>query len=162
MLRAFARLAAEHSFVHFEGVGDLPHFNPDNDREESPIPSEVVELRKAVVAADVLLLSTPEYAHGLPGSFKNALDWLVSEPGFQGKPVVILSADRGSKWAFESLKEILHTMSAVVIDAACAFLPLGSNRIDDEMILGDANLRRLLETSVQATRNFIHNLPRQP
>jgi NAD(P)H-dependent FMN reductase len=150
MLRAFARLAVDHAFTHFEGVGDLPHFNPDLDREEGPVPAEVVQLRKSVVAADLLLISTPEYAHGLPGAFKNVLDWLVSEPGFDGKPVAILSAERGSKWAFDSLKEILRTMSAIVIDDACAFLPLGSNRIDEEAILSDANLRRLLETSIQA------------
>jgi NAD(P)H-dependent FMN reductase len=60
---------------HYHDLGRLPHFNPD--LEEGP-PPEVLELRERVGQAGGLLISCPEYARGIPGSFKNALDWLVA------------------------------------------------------------------------------------
>ncbi len=51
----------------FTGLADLPHFNPDDDRE--PLPPAVAELRAAIKTADALLFCTPEYAGGLPGAF---------------------------------------------------------------------------------------------
>lgn len=149
ILRAYAQLANPRVvFEHYERIGALPHFNPDLDGDDLTIPPEVVMLRGLVTAADAVVISTPEYAHGLPGSFKNALDWLVSDPAFAGKPVVILQAARGSTWAFDSLREVLRTMSADIVDAACLSLPLGSNRLDKEAILARDDLRGLLGDSL--------------
>lgn len=50
----------------YEGMGELPHFNPDLDGDDT-----VTALKRAVVGADGILFCTPEYVHGLPGSFKN-------------------------------------------------------------------------------------------
>src|SRR6202021_1245497 len=95
ILRAYGQLAPAGVFVeHFEGVGGLPHFNPDLDVE--PLLPAVASWRSLVGAADALVMSTPEYVHALPGSFKNALDWLVSDPAFAAKPVAIVQASRGS------------------------------------------------------------------
>src|SRR5262245_61971681 len=94
ILRAYERLAPDIVFTHYERLATLPHFNPDLDGEGSLLPTEVVELRALVGNADVLVISTPEYVHALPGSFKNALDWLVSDPTFAGKPAVILHVAR--------------------------------------------------------------------
>ncbi|MEY2616468.1 MAG: hypothetical protein QOH78_2241 [Verrucomicrobiota bacterium] len=60
--------------ILYESLGVLPHFNPDLDGDEPP--QLVLELRSEVGLADGLLISSPEYAHGVPGSLKNALDWL--------------------------------------------------------------------------------------
>ncbi|MDB6066351.1 MAG: NADPH-dependent reductase [Pedosphaera sp.] len=133
---------------HYERIGMLPHFNPDLDGETAP--AEVALLRSLVAGADVVVISTPEYVHALPGSFKNALDWLVSDPAVVGKPVVILHASLESRWALDSLKEILRTMSARVIEAASVSLPLGSNRLDEEAILARADLRGLLLGSIES------------
>ena len=147
LLRVFARLVPAGFVVQpFEHMGRLPHFNPDNDGEM--VAAEVAELRRAVAGADALVISTPEYTHGLPGSFKNGLDWLVSEPAFAGKPVVILHASLGSTWVLDSLTEVLRTMSARIIAPACVSLPLGSNQLDETAILARADLRRLLLDSV--------------
>ena len=73
----------------FESIRDLPHFDPDldgEDRDPEDRPDAVLRLRRELAASDALLISTPEYAHGLPGSLKNALDWLVSSPVVIGKP----------------------------------------------------------------------------
>ncbi len=154
ILRAYAQLAADHADVeHYAGIASLPHFNPDADHE--PVGPEVGALRRCVREADAVVISTPEYAHALPGAFKNALDWLVSDPAFDGKRVVILHAARGSSWAYDSLVEVLSTMSATIITAACAQLPLGSNSIDEDAILARADLRAQLEASLGALRDAL-------
>jgi NAD(P)H-dependent FMN reductase len=156
MLRAYARLAApEMRFEHYDRLGALPHFNPDLDGEEAVPPAEVAALRQLVAETDAVVISTPEYAHGLPGSFKNALDWLVSDPAFADKPVVILHAARGSTWALDSLREILKTMSANLVEPAQASLPLGSNQMDEDTILARADLRALLTQSMVALSAFL-------
>lgn len=163
MLRAYERVApADISFEHYEGVGALPHFNPDLDREGEALPHEVTGLRTLVREADVVMISTPEYAHGLPGSFKNALDWLVSDPTFPGKRVVIVQAWRGSTWALDSLREVLTTMSARVIEAAAVSLSLGSNRLDEEAILAREDFRSALLRSVAMLLDDIKEEPNVP
>ena len=142
------------AFTHYAGIAALPHFNPDLEDAGGSLPDEVRRLREAVSAADVLLISTPEYVHALPGAFKNALDWLVGDPAFVGKPVVILQLARGSNWARDSLTEILRTMSAVIVEAAAVSLPLGSNQGDEQAILARDDLNRLLAQSVAALREW--------
>lgn len=66
----------------------LPYFNPDLDQE--PLPEPVRKFRQKISEAQALLISTPEYAHGIPGVLKNSLDWLVSDPNFAGKPVDLI------------------------------------------------------------------------
>ena len=161
LLLAYERLALSIFEVHhFEQLGELPHFNPDLDGERSaPV---VGAFRSLISNADAVLISTPEYAHGLPGSFKNALDWLVSDPSFAGKLVAILHVPRGSTWALDSLREVLRTMSARVVEAASVSLPLGTNQVDANAILADANLRRLLLLSIEKLRSYGEVEPLNP
>ena len=117
LLQAAARLAApEHEIVLYAGLGELPHFNPDLDGEGAQAPPAVAALRAQVSACAGVIVSSPEYAHGVPGSLKNALDWLVSYPDFAGKPVVLWNASgAGGDRAQAALIEILQTMSARVL-----------------------------------------------
>ena len=114
-LKAFAAVANGVQFEAFD-IGTLPHFNPDLDAEGAiPLPA-VADLRERMRAADVVMLSTPEYAHGLPGSFKNALDWLVSDGTLVGKRVIIINATPPAEFAQASLLEILKTMNWIVVE----------------------------------------------
>ena len=76
--------------VLYPSVGALPHFDPDLEGEN--VPAVVAEWRALVGAATGVLIASPEYAHGIPGSLKNALDWLVGSGELYGKPVAVLSA----------------------------------------------------------------------
>src|SRR4051794_39720953 len=69
----------------FDGLAGLPHFNPDLDGDRPP--DAVMVLRNEIGKAQGLLISSPEYARGVAGAMKNALDWLVSSVEFPGKPV---------------------------------------------------------------------------
>jgi len=126
LLEAAARLAPPGlSVTLWDGLASLPHFNPDSDSgESSELPIPVVEWRRAVGKADGLLLSTPEYASGLPGSFKNALDWLVGSVEFPGKTVAILSPTARSVNARAQLRLVLTTMSARVAERPSWIIPL--------------------------------------
>jgi NAD(P)H-dependent FMN reductase len=134
----------------YERIGLLPPFNPDDDGPQ--VHEEVTRLRRTIGEADAIVMSTPEYAHALPGSFKNALDWLVSDPAFAGKTVVILHVARGTHWAVDSLREVLATMSACLLPEASVDLPLGSNTLDEDAILARTDLRSRLEHSIEALK----------
>ena len=114
-LEAARQLApASLELAMYDGLATLPLFNPDDERD--PLPPSVLALREAVGQADALLIACPEYAHGVPGAFKNLLDWLVGSLEFPGKPVLLLNASaRGSYHAQEALAEILRTMSAELL-----------------------------------------------
>jgi NAD(P)H-dependent FMN reductase len=106
----------------YAGLESLPPFNPDDEIE--PLPAPVTALREAVGASDALLIACPEYAHGVPGAFKNLLDWLVGSLEFPGKPVLLLNTSaRGSFHAQAALREILVTMSAQLLASVTVPLP---------------------------------------
>ena len=121
LLEAAARVAPPHRVEWFGGIADLPLFNPDL---EADLPPPVRALHAAVERSDALLIASPEYAHGVTGVLKNALDWLVSHPPFVDVPVAILNASPRSVHADAALREILVTMSANLVTEACLALPL--------------------------------------
>lgn len=99
----------------YEGLGSLPHFNPEIDTEQPPL--TVSELRRLIKDADAVFISTPEYAYGVPGSLKNMLDWTVSSGEFVDKPVAAVSASpmyTGGDKALASLILTLEVLSAKV------------------------------------------------
>ena len=94
----------------FAELEAITAFNPD--REMDAPPPAVAALRAGVRESDAVLISTPEYAHGIPGSLKNALDWLVGSGEFYEKPVAFLHASPRGEIARAALKEVLVTMGA--------------------------------------------------
>ena len=152
LLRAIARLApAEYSIRIYPGLGELPLFNPDLDADSLPA---VTGLRDAIVAADVLMLASPEYAHGVSGPMKNALDWMVGNESFIDKPLVLLNAAPRATHAQAALRETACTMSARMIDDACISLPLLGSGLDADGIAADPALRRAILDMLQCIRSF--------
>lgn len=131
LLRAAARVAPDGVQVEmYEGVGELPHFNPDLDTEDAEPPARVRELRELLIGADAILISSPEYAHGVPGAFKNLLDWLVSTGELVGKPVALLNASpAGGEYAQNTILETLRTMNWRVVDEASRVKPFVRRKI---------------------------------
>ncbi len=150
LLRAAARLApANLCLCVYEGLAGLPLFNPDDEMEALPASADA--LRREVGACDALLIACPEYAHGVPGPFKNLLDWLVGSLEFPDKPVVLWNASaRGSHHAQEALREILRTMSARLLEPAFATVPLPGAGCDEASILADASQVALVRDALGA------------
>ncbi|MGC4029591.1 MAG: NADPH-dependent FMN reductase [Steroidobacteraceae bacterium] len=141
--RAAARLATGGLSVEvYAGLAELPLFNPDL---ETALPARVSELRSKVAGADALLIASPEYAHGVTGAMKNALDWLVSFEGFVGKPVALVNTSPRAHHAYDALAETLTTMSATIIaDASVAIALLGSCVTEEEMVRSPQVSSRIL------------------
>ena len=158
VLDAAARLApAGVEVVRYAGLRALPAFDPDLDTiGGDALPPEAADLRALVGRADALLISTPEYAHGIPGALKNALDWLVGSTEFPGKSVALLNTSAWSVHAPAQLLEILRTMNARVVDAACITVPLLGRSLDGGAIAADpalaAGLRDAIAALVHAAR----------
>ena len=139
-LRALALLGgASIEVVLWEGLTRLPHFNPDLDVD--PAEAAVAEFRSEVARADAVVVCSPEYAHGIPGALKNALDWLVSGVEMSEKPVALVSASPWSRHARASLEEVLYTMGARVVPAASVSLPLRGRHLDAAGIAADPEFR---------------------
>ncbi|HEX2643087.1 MAG TPA: NADPH-dependent FMN reductase [Thermoanaerobaculia bacterium] len=150
LLRAAAALApAGVEVVLYAGLGDLPHFNPDVE-ENPPLPPAVEDLRARVGEADGLLISCPEYAHGVPGAFKNALDWLVGGPEFVYKPVALLNASPRSSHAQAALAETVTVMSGRLVSEASIPVPLSGRKLDAEGIAASPELAELIRGALAA------------
>jgi NAD(P)H-dependent FMN reductase len=143
----------------FESIRDLPHFDPDldgEDRDPEDRPDAVLKLRRELAVSDALLISTPEYAHGLPGSLKNALDWLVSSPVVIGKPVALIYGSNGeANHAQEQLKEILTTMSAVVVLDAIIAVQGVRSKVDESGRVLDSQLALQMQSALKALEAFV-------
>lgn len=151
LLRAAALLAPPGMLISlYDGLGDLPHFNPDLDAEAVEPPHAVAELRNQIQIADGLLFSTPEYAHGVPGSLKNALDWLVSGSEIVDKPVAILNPSPWALLAPASLAETLRVMTARQVPEASITLALLGRKLDDEGIARDPEFSAALVSALKA------------
>jgi len=132
----------------YEGLATLPHFNPDLDNEAAPPP--VVDFRSQLQASDGVLISSPEYAHGVPGVLKNALDWVVASGELYGKPVALLNASPRSVHAQASLQETLTVMTASLIPEASITVPLRSNKVDEAGIISDPEISHALRSGLEA------------
>jgi NAD(P)H-dependent FMN reductase len=146
--RVAARLAPDSINVTvFSGLGDLPLFNPDL---EDNTPESVRLFRSAILQADALLIASPEYAHGIPGVMKNALDWLVSFEGVVGKPIALVNTSPRAHHAHDALREVLRTMSTVLIGDASRPIALLGVCSTEEAMLVDAECRKVIQSVLQA------------
>ena len=132
--------------VPYRGLAELPYFSPDLDGDETPAP--VAGLRRMLRETHALLISSPEYAHGVPGVLKNALDWLVSGPEMVGRPVALFNASPSSTHAHASLVDILTTMSAVVLREASIALPLRGRGMTAAQIAGDPTMAAVIREAL--------------
>jgi chromate reductase len=139
----------------YDGLASLPHFNPDLDTDAPPL--AVAELRARIRAADGLVISSPEYARGVAGSLKNALDWLVSAPDFAGKPVALFNASPRATHAQAALRLTLETMAARILDEASLTVPLLSKPLDAAGIAADPALALLVRNALAAFARALEN-----
>lgn len=129
-----------------------PLFNPD---QECDPPEPVQELRDLVTVADAILIVSPEYAHGVTGTIKNTLDWLVSHPGFAYKPVAVFNPSYQSHHADAALKETLRTMAAVLIPEACVRIPVIGSGIDQSLIEKTPAFRTAITAALHSISQYV-------
>ena len=159
LLRAVARIAPNRiEVVLYSGLGDLPLFNPDI---ESIQPSPVAELREQILASEAILIASPEYAHGVTGVMKNALDWMVGNETFVDRPVALLNASPRATHAQAALRETISTMSARIIDEACITVPVLGSGLDEDGIVRHAEIGPALLGMLLALESAVLEAPQE-
>jgi NAD(P)H-dependent FMN reductase len=135
------------------GLGTLPLFNPDLEAEP---PGTVTQFRHVVGRADALIIASPEYAHGISGVLKNALDWLVSYEGFIGKPVALINTSPRAHHAYDATLEVLRTMSATLIAQACISLPLLGRCTTTDQMIASPEIGPQIRNALSALQALVH------
>jgi NAD(P)H-dependent FMN reductase len=144
--------------VLYDGVTDLPHFNPDDDR--IPLPPAVADLRLQIGEADAILFSTPEYAGALPGSFKNLLDWTIGGGEIYEKPVAwvnVSAAPTGAADAYRSLRTVLTYASCRIAEEASVTIPVTRAQVGPDGLIADPVVRAAVATMLESLSRFVND-----
>jgi len=156
LLRAVAGLAPSNIYIElFTELGNLPLFNPDLEIADLP---PVAHFHARLLEADGVIIASPEYAHGVTGVIKNALDWMVGSEAFVNKPVALLNASPRATIAQASLKETLVVMSAQVVEAASITLPIIGSNLDELGIAAHPSISTSIREALRAFHTEIVNL----
>ena len=155
LMRAMGECAeAGVDFAIYEGLDTLPHYSPELDTPD--VPASVIKWRTLLAWADGIVICTPEYAFGMPGSLKNALDWVVTSGELWRKPVAALSASPsalGGEKALASLVLTLSALEAQTIEAASLSVAFARSKVTPECRVTDAPTRTALISSLDALVN---------
>src|SRR3954453_3686826 len=148
----------------YDGMRELPHFNPDDDAEGQPVDPAVASMRDAVARGDALLICTPEYAGALPGALKNLLEWTVGDAGPYEKAVAWINvagpaSPTGAADAHESLRKVLGYVGADVVEAACRRIPVTRQDIGADGLIADPGTRDEVQMTVAALAEHVRRLP---
>ena len=127
----------------YQGVGSLPHFN---DAEQ--VPASVADFRNRVREADAVLICTPEYAFGIPGSLKNALDWTVSSGEFYNKAVGLITASSQGEKGHAAMMLVLTAIGAGIIEDASMVISFVRSKLDSAGKIKDEELANTLRRAV--------------
>jgi chromate reductase len=151
-INALRALAPSNVEIVVGEIGDLPLFNPDRENEHIP---SLIKLKSYLKESSGLILATPEYAHGISGPLKNALDWFVSGVEFQYKPIMLINTSPRAFHAQASLREVLITMSGSLIERAHVSIPLLSSDLDSVGIIKSEEIASALKTGISEFCNEI-------
>lgn len=160
ILKKLAELSSDDiSFSLSESIGNLPHFSPHLDNEN--LPESVSLFRKSLQRADVIVICTPEYAHSIPGSLKNALDWVVSSGEFVNKPVGVISTSpsgAGGKLANDGLVYLLNVLSAKVQEKLVMIVPHIRLKVNQNGEMIDSDFESLLKEYLEKIKSLMENM----
>ena len=135
-------------FTIYKDLANLPHFNVDLDTDQPP--TTVIALRQALRTANGVLICTPEYAMGVPGSLKNLLDWTVSSADFSKKPVALITASSMGEKAHESLLGTLRIIEAKIEDGAALLISHAKTKVNDQAEITDEKTKEGVKKVMEA------------
>jgi chromate reductase, NAD(P)H dehydrogenase (quinone) len=159
LLRATARLVPPTMNMRvYPSLEGIPLFNPDIEASD---PEPVRNLREAILEANALIIASPEYAHGITGVMKNALDWMVGNEAFVYKPVAIFNASPRSTHADAALREVLSVMSASVIQTASVSIEIRGSRLDENGIAQNPERAGVIRLALQELQRAVASAQQQ-
>ena len=141
------------NYTIYNGLRDIPAFDPGIDSDNPP--PTVSDLREKVSQADGIVICTPEYAFGVPGALKNALDWTVSTGSFSGKPTALITASTGGENAHEALIKILGAIDAKLSRETTLLIQFVRSKMDDDGNITDPITAQKLKNLAEAFINLV-------
>jgi chromate reductase len=146
--------------VYYTGIGSLPLFNPDDDREGTVVDQRVAEMRRVIATADAVLICTPEYAGALPAAMKNLLEWTIGDAGTYDKPVAWINAagpaaPSGAADAHESLRKVLGYAGADIADEAVERIPVSRDQVNESGVIHDADVRQQIAAAMDRLADHV-------
>lgn len=136
----------------YSDMGNLPHFNAPTANE--PLPEIVQQLHQTINNAHAVVICTPEYAFGVPGSLKNLLDWTVGTGNLVDKTVALVTASSKGDDAHANLLKTLGALSAKVPEECALLIPFIRAKLNNEGNVTDETtlmqLRQVIEHLLQA------------
>lgn len=162
---AAAELMPDHVGLTIETVSGVPLYDGDVE-ETSGVPARVKALKGRLVEADGLLIATPEYNRSIPGTLKNAIDWMSRPPSdiprvFGGKPVAMMGVTPGSagtRLAQRALLPVLHTLGAQPWFGGTIYFANAAQLFDDELRLTDDDTRARLREHLAGFVDFVRRM----
>jgi len=151
-IQALKHLAPSHIDITIGSIGDLPLFNPDREGEEI---QALEQLKASLKESSGLIISSPEYAHGISAPMKNVLDWLVSGETFPYLPIMLINTSPRASHALEALKEVLRTMSGNIIESSYVSIPLLGSELDVDGIVANHEMATVLRSGLTEFYNEI-------
>ncbi|MES2810659.1 MAG: NADPH-dependent FMN reductase [Bacteroidota bacterium] len=142
------QLAADINYVIYDGIADIPAFDPGLDNNHPP--AAVASLRHLLNQANGIIICTPEYAFGVPGALKNMLDWLVSSSTLVDKPLALITASLGGEHAHASLLLTLQALSAKVADNSTLLIQFIRAKMSEDGHLKDQETVKNLQNLIAA------------
>lgn len=162
LAKAFSSLLPKDYEVVFPSIGQLEHYNPDEDTEGNT-PASYVAFRDEIRQAEAVIFITPEYNRGLPGVLKNALD-VGSRPYgksvWKGKPALVLSSSMGVLGGFganHSLRQSLVFLDMPVLAQPEAYIGQAQNLVDTAGNIQTEETRKFFQMIVDA---FVRHVER--
>jgi chromate reductase len=137
----------------YNGSASIPHFDPGLDNDAPP--ATVAEFRKLLAEADGIVICTPEYAYGVPGTLKNALDWTVSIGSLSEKPVALITASTGGENAHAAMLLILSALNANLVKDGALLISFIRSKMDAEGNIVDDKTEQDLKLAFKALINII-------
>jgi len=142
LIRAICELFPDKfDFNIFEGLANIPHFNPDLDTDHPP--QNVADFRNQLNESDGVLICSPEYAMGVPGTLKNAIDWTVSSLEFSHKPVALITASTAGQAAHASLIGTLKIIEADIPESSQLLISFAQTKVKGDKIIDEDTLEQV-------------------
>lgn len=139
----------------FDSIAEIPHFNPDLDNDTPP--RQVAEFRKQLREADGILICTPEYAMGVPGTLKNAIDWTVSSCEFSHKPTALITASSVGQKGHASLMETLKIIETKITNETELIVSFVKTKISNDCRITDTKTLEEVQNLLSAFDRIIES-----
>ena len=147
------KLNGKANVIIYDGLGSLPHFNDSKE-----VPDTVNTFRTLLQVCDGVLICSPEYAFGVPGSLKNALDWTVSSGEFVQKPLALITAATGGDKAHAALLQTFTALSAKMVENGSLLLPFIRSKMNAEgEIVNPETIHQIEQTALALVNNITSN-----